>query len=187
LGTSKNVASPRTPPWRPVLAVLGRPDIPAERQAREIWLGASADRGSRLLDDLSQSTLAAACQLAQRSTDASAAVREYDSMSQRAGRVGFAIELGKRALARSVANRSSSSGFATELFSEATAYYASRDLASLVASRGRIETTSAAIDLKKQLREITREKIRALGSPKTDPRGWGHFVQEAVSVLRGGR
>jgi hypothetical protein len=186
VGTSKNVSSPRTPPWKPVLAVLGRPDVPAARQTREIWLGASGDRGSRLVDDFSQPTLADACQLAQRATNVIAALREYDAISKRAGQVGFAIELGKKALARTVANRSGAEGFAAELFSEATAYYASRDLPSLVASRGRVETTSAAIELKNQLRETTRATVRALGQPRTDPGGWSDFVRNAVAALRSG-
>lgn len=45
MGTSKNVASPDTPPWKMALAALGRPNIPVTKQNREIWRSVHAERG----------------------------------------------------------------------------------------------------------------------------------------------
>jgi hypothetical protein len=167
--------------------VLGRTDVPADRQLREIWLGAYGDRGSRLVDDFSQDSLAVACDLAARTTDVSAALQRYDARSQRDAQVGLAIELGRRALAKSVSRQTGALGFASELFAEATAYYASRDLPSLVAAKGRVETSSAAIQLKQELRELTRTAVSASGIPPTDSEGWSRFVESTLRSLRGGR
>src|SRR5690348_6514649 len=110
MGTSKNVRSPDSPPWRPFLAVVGRPDISVERQARELWRAAYADRGPRLEDDFSQSTLAVACRIASTGRNVQAALREYDAANQRERRVGLGIEIGRRALARSVARGTGAAG-----------------------------------------------------------------------------
>ena len=36
MGTSKNVASPDTTPWKPALAVLGRKNVPPARQLQGV-------------------------------------------------------------------------------------------------------------------------------------------------------
>lgn len=185
MGTSKSTPSPNTPPWRPVRAVLGREDVPAERQVSEIWLGALAERGGRLIDDFSQPSLAAACGFADSGDSLHSALEKYDGMNERDGRAGLAVELGRRALARCSAKEGRGVDFAAELFSEAASYYASRDLSSYVAAPGRVETTSDAITLKRKLRAITAEKVRAAGKPPADPQGWGRYVEAVLSRLRG--
>src|SRR5271154_2866961 len=103
MGTSKNVASPNSPPWKPALAVLGRKDISIERQIREIWRSASAERGLRLIDDFSSPALATACFLAAQSAHVGDAIGAYDSYLSRDHKAGFATEIARRALARAVA------------------------------------------------------------------------------------
>lgn len=184
MGTSKNFASPDTPPWRPALAVLGRLDVPVERQTREIWRSASAERGHRLLDEFSSDALAAACGLAAKTTDVHAASRDYDAYLSTNQKAGFAVEIGKRALVRAVASKLGSQGFANELFAEATAYYASRDLPSFVGAFGRIKTPSQSIQLKSQLKAVTRTVVAASGAADPDPMGWASYVQTVISKLR---
>lgn len=187
MGTSKNVGSPSIPPWKPALAVLGRTDVSPDRQLREIWLGAYGDRGSRLVDDFAQASLAVACDLATRAGDVASALGQYDATNQRAGQSGLAVELGRRALAKSVNQHSGASGFAAELFADATGYYASRDLASFVSAPGRVKTTSDAIRLKEDLRRLTRNVVSSSGSPPSDVEGWGNFVDSILRSLRGGK
>jgi hypothetical protein len=184
VGTSRNVGSPSIPPWKPALAVIGRTDVSAGRQLREVWLAAYGERGTRLVDDFAQSALATACELAVRATDVPTALRVYDATNQDEGRAGLAVELGKRALAKAVSRQSGTSGFAAELFAEATGYYVSRDLASFVASQGRVRTTSEAIRLKDDLRELTRKVVSSAGRPPVDPEGWGRYVQSVIRALR---
>ncbi len=185
MGTSKSTPSPDTPPWRPVRAVLGREGYPADRQATEIWRGAFGERGTRLIEDFSQASLALACRSVNARESVQSAVERYDAINVREGRVGLAIELGRRALVRSAARQGTGVDFAAELFSEATAYYASRDLSSFVSAPGRIETTSDAIKLKSTLRAITAEKVRAVGRPPRDLRRWSAYVENVLSKLRG--
>lgn len=187
MGTSKNVPSPDTPPWRIALAVLGRKDVPASRQHREIWRSVEAERGPRFADDFSHPTLALACKLASSANNVRSTLQNYDIHLSRERKSGFAVEIARRALARALNAQQGSEGFARELFAEATSYYASRDLPSFVGSRGRIETPSKAITLKAELKEITRTVVQQAGPPAVDPEGWTRFVSKVVSDLRGPR
>jgi hypothetical protein len=168
-------------------AALGRRDVPVQRQALEVWRSALSDRGSRLIDDFSHPTLAAACSLASEGSDVAKALRSYDALLQTNHRVGFAAEIGRRALARAVAGSLGAEGFARELFAEATSYYVSRDLPSYVGGPGRIENTTKAIELKNQLKESTRTLIAKHRLRKVDDDSWTRYVSSAVESLRGGR
>jgi hypothetical protein len=187
MGTSKNVASPDTPPWKPALAVLGRTGVAAPRQLLEIWRSASADRGHRLLDDFATPTLAQACKLASTATNVAGALTEYDHMLGENKARGLGVEVGRRALARAISQKLGSQGFAAELFAEATSYYVSRDLPSFVGSRGRVETMSAAIALKSQIGFATRAVVENYGAPATDTNGWVTYVDRVLRGLQGGR
>lgn len=187
MGTSKNVRSPDIPPWRPFLAVVGRPDTPVERQTRELWRAAYADRGQRLEDDFSQGTLAVACQLAATNRNVQAALREYDAANRRERRAGLGVEIGRRALARAVSRGSGAEGFARDFFADASSYYASRDLPSFIGKAGRVPNTSSAIELKNGIAEVTREQVSSIPLTRTDAEGWASFVKLALTALRGAR
>jgi hypothetical protein len=187
MGTSKNVRSPDIPPWKPFLAVVGRPDIPVERQATELWRGAYADRGPRLEDDFSQRTLAFACELAATSRNLQRALHEYDAANQREHRAGLGVEIGRRALARAIARGTGAAGFAADFFADASSYYASRDLPSFIGAAGRVKNTSSGIELKNAITNVTREQVSKIGMPRTDAEGWASFVKSALMVLRGAR
>ena len=187
MGTSKNVASPDTPPWRIALAILGRKDVPAARQHQEIWRSVEAERGPTFAEDFSQPTLAVACGLASSTKDVNIALLRYDTHISIEGKSGFALEIARRALARAVSGQQGGGGFVRELFAEATSYYASRDLPSFIGIRGRIETTSKAIALKAELKEITKSVVLQAGPPAIDPEGWTRYVNKVVHGLRGPR
>ncbi len=93
--------------------------------------------------------------------------------------------MGRRALARCAAQRTDATGFVGELFAEAISYYSSRDLPSYVGAVGRVPTASAAISLKDNLRQTTKEQIRALGSPQLTPTGWRRHITRVLKALQG--
>ena len=99
MGTSKNVSSPDTTPWKPALAVLGRNNVPPARQLQEVWRSAPFDRGPRLFDDFAAPTLAIACGLAQRRSSVGTLLNEYENLLQHDKKIGLAAEIGRRALA----------------------------------------------------------------------------------------
>lgn len=185
MGTSKNVSSPDTPPWKPLLAILGRSDISPERQAQEIWRSAFAERGIRLLDEFGSPAVAIACGIAAGSTDLRDASRSFTNYLAAEHRAGFATEIAKRALVRAISTNAGAEGFARELFAEATSYYASRDLPSFVGARGRIETVSSSIELKNKLKDIARTAVGSAGQPPIEPGRWAHFTETVIKKLRG--
>lgn len=185
MGTSRNDPSPSVPPWKPALAVLGRNDVPPERQSLEIWRAVAADRGERLIRDLANPTLAQACSLVAERRPVGEALGVYDEATLYLTDVGLAVDLGRRALARAAANRSGASGFAGELFAEAVSYYASRDLPSFVAAPGRIPNSSSALALKEHFRNIARRATIRAGEPPVDRRGWQRYVGRVLTALQG--
>jgi len=187
VGTSKNVPSPDTPPWKPLLAILGRTDTPIDRQTREIWRSAGAERGHRLIDEFAGPALAMACSLSSTSEDVRSATQAYDVYLSREHHVGFATEIAKRALCRAVATKEGEQGFASELFAEATSYYASRDLPSFVGARGRVRNVSDAIQLKGRLKELSKRVVENAGTPSSTPDNWARYVASVISNLQGER
>jgi len=185
MGTSSNQRSPRTPNWRLAHAVIGRADVSASSQSQELWRAASGDQGDALLGGLGSPLLASACETAAKAQSPSQAVASFENTLINEGAAGIFLDLGARALARSVATKSGENGFASELFAEAVAYYASRDLPSYVAAPGRVKNTSDSIVLKEQLKSIARET--AMKVPlKTDPKGWRDYVSKVLQNLQSG-
>ena len=72
-----------------------------------------------LVQDFSATVFAAACGIAESAASPQDAVAEYGRAVSREYAAGLSIEMGKRAIARSVAQRAGAAGFAAELFSEA--------------------------------------------------------------------
>jgi hypothetical protein len=185
VGTSRNDPSPKTPPWRMALAVVGTPDISAARQSLEIWKAVAADRGEKLVGDFSNPALAAACRYVADRLPVHDALERFDRSTVHESSSGLALEMGRRALARCTAQRTDAISFVGELFAEAVSYYASRDISSFVAAQGRVPNTSSSINLKDSLRQTTKDQIRALGKPRLTPSGWKTYITRVLKILQG--
>jgi hypothetical protein len=185
VGTSKNVPSPDTPPWRPVFAVLGKSNVAPDRQLREIWRAASAERGPELADLYSQTSLAAAFRTAMKAASVQEALAAHDNEVRASRSVGFAVEVSRRALARCVAAKTGGVGFAAELFAEATAYYVSRDLPSVLARRGCVGTSSEASALKASILSSAKLSVRQAVTTAPEGADWSLIARQALSSLRG--
>jgi len=185
VGTSRNDPSPKTPPWRMALAVVGTPDVGPSRQSIEIWKAVAADRGEKLLADFANPALATACRYVAEGLPVHDALERFDRSTLHESSAGLAIEIGRRALARCTAQRTDAATFVGELFAEAVSYYASRDMPSFVAAEGRVANTSSAIQLKDSLRQTTKDQVRALGSPRLTPREWKSYITRVLKALQG--
>lgn len=184
MGTSRNDRSPQTLAWRTALAVLGTSDTPADRQCTEIWRAVAADRGTKLEREFSNAVFAEACRLASAQGPVQEAVRAYNEVVRYVSDAGLAVDMGRRALARSAAEKGGAKAFVSELFAEAVSYYASRDLPSFVGATGRVHSSTECIDLKDSLRQITRERVMSAGDPGASAKSWGQFVGRALRALR---
>ncbi len=167
------------------LAVVGMPDVSPSRQNLEIWRAVAADRGQRLVEEFANPALAAACRLVVEGVSVQDALQRFDRSTLHETGTGLALEMGRRALARCAAERTDAAGFVGELFAEAVSYYASRDLPSYVATRGRVENTSSSIKLKDSLRRTTKDQVRSVGSPQLTPREWKRYVTRVLKALQG--
>jgi len=185
MGTSTNHSSPKTPNWRLANASLGNININISRQSQEIWRAAIADRGDSLADALGDPLLANACSLANKYVLPSLAVQEYERSIFIAHAASLFLDLGRRALARSVAKKTGMSGFASELFAETAGYYASRYLPSFIGAPGRVETVSKAIELKEQILNRARETAKTY-SVKSDSQGWKNYILKVLNSLQKG-
>jgi hypothetical protein len=184
MGTSRNDRSPITPPWKMVFAILGTPDVPAERQSMEIWRAVAADRGPKLVRDFSNQHLAEACRWVSEGLSVQKAMEDFNRSTSHESDAGLAIDMGRRALVRCAAVRGDATNFVGELFAEAISYYVSRDLPSYVGSEGRVSSSSDAIRLKTTLREITKQQVRSAGTPKVRPQEWGEYIGRVLRILQ---
>ncbi len=183
MGTSANHPSPNTPNWKLAKAVVGREDVPAQRQTAEIWRAALKDRAAALKKELGSELLGRAAEIAESAQSPTAAVRQFEQLMLQSRAAGLTLEVGKRALARAVADRGGASGFATELFAEATSYYVSRDLPSFVGATGRVQSTTDSIQLKAEIRSVVRDSAASREMGRTDPVNWRRYVGRVVDDL----
>ena len=185
MGTSTNQRSPNRPPWKPAQAVIGRTDVLPEHQTVEIWRAASFDKDTNIGQRLSDAVIANACAAAATAESPAQALRSYDAILSETRAAGLVFDLARRALLRSVAEKSGPEGFATELFAEAAGYYVSRDLPSYVGKPDRIRTASEIIELKKQIQTYTRSIVRDQALPKLSQATWSSYVIRVLEKLRG--
>src|SRR5262245_22973742 len=115
MGTSRNDRSPTTPPWRMAVAVLGT-EVSVPRQSLEIWRAVAADRGLKLLSAFANASLAEACRLVSTEVSVEEALSRFNTLTRYESGAGIVIDMGRRALARSVAEHGDESTFVGELF-----------------------------------------------------------------------
>ena len=187
MGTSRNDRSPSSPPWRPLQAVLGRKDVDTQRQTQELWLAAFADRGERLISDFSKPAMVDLLRIASENPTPQAANQAFDAVVSRHHDASLALDFARRALVRNAAANGGAAGFATELFSEASGYYASRDLPSFVGAESRIPNISGAIELKNAIKAATIEVVKQVEVPAADRISWQGYVSTVIDRLRGSR
>jgi hypothetical protein len=185
MGTSRNDPSPDIPPWRLARAALGRDQFSPERQAEALWRAAATERGDRLAEAFGDPALARACAIADERPPVRDALQGFEAAVSELGAAGLAVDMGRRALARTAAHAGDAADFAGELFAEAVSYYASRDLPSLVGSAGRVQSAAGSLELKGELRRATKARIIGLDAPASDPDGWRRYVDSALRALRG--
>lgn len=185
MGTSRNDPSPNTPPWRMARAALGREQIGPERQIEALWRAAAADRGERLEQAFAEPVLASACAIAGRAGSVVEALNGFDTAVAEQGAAGLAVDMGRRALARTAARGGTAAEFAGELFAEAASYYAARDLPSYVGAAGRVQSAADSLQLKSEFRRVTKEMVGRVGVPATDPEGWRRYVGGVLQTLTG--
>lgn len=185
MGTSVSQPSPDTPNWRLARALLGRPDTPPGNQVTELWRAAVADRARALETELADPLLARAARIAsEQRQNPQQALEQFDQSVYESRSCNFALELGRRALARSVLSGSGSEGFAAELFTEATSYYVARDLPGFVGSPNRVKNASAALKLRAELQNATRE-LASNRPLEPGARGWARYVTATIRILTG--
>jgi hypothetical protein len=184
MGTSRNDPSADIPPWRRARAVLGRPDFTPDQQGTVLWQAAFAERSQALLGELSDPLLARVCLLADQHAPVVETLQTFDNVLYENHAASVTLDFARRALGRAALTEGGARAFAAELFAELTAYYASRDLPSVLATPNKIRTISESARLTHELRKTVLDKVRELGDPSTRPQGWARYVRRALGVLR---
>lgn len=114
-------------------------------------------------------------------------MRRFEQLIVQRHEAGVGVDLAKRALGRAIMTSQGPVGFVGELFAEAAAYYAARDLPSYVGATGRVATTTEAIALKVNLQDIARTAAVAVGEPPKKANDWKKHVQTVIDRLRRSR
>jgi predicted Zn-dependent protease len=157
-------------------------------QVTELWRAAGSDRHAELIATFGDPVLVEAANIAGRANKPTRAAETFDNALDRDAKSGVLFDCARRALVRAVANDAGAAGFGSELFVEAANYYVSRDLPSFVGQAGRVPSASAALELKNDIREYTREAVRAVASSlksgKVATDQWNAFIEDALNALR---
>jgi hypothetical protein len=183
MGTSSNHRSKDIPTWQPARAMLGSNEVDPKFQARELWRAALSDQEAAVIANLSNETVAFACDLAATSQSPIQANDAFTEHLQAADRANLFDSIARRALIRSVVNKKGIAGFGEELFAEAVSYFASRDLPSYVGREGRVTSVSSAIALKEALKSHTADIARKHQLRSASPKDWGTYVLAVLKSL----
>jgi hypothetical protein len=165
-------------------AMLGRTDIEIGQQVEQMWRAAGADLGTYLEEGLAQPAILRGSQLASERLEPTNAIDAFDEYAGEVRAAGLAVDAARRALGRAAARRGGAESFAAELFSEISAYYAARDLPSIVGAAERINSVSGAVTFKRHLKEWVAERVSRVGVPPSEPNEWARYVSDVVAELQ---
>ena len=142
-----------------------------------------AEKGVALMGELTATPFAEAVGLADRPL--AEALPAFDRSVRESRTTSLFADLARRALARAVVTQGGGEAFGAELFAEATGYFASRDLPSVVGSQGKVQTAKDSLALKAALRNEALSRVRQV---RADPRvDWTGYVSAAISALAGAK
>jgi hypothetical protein len=185
MGTSTSHPSPQTRAWRAVSASYRNKAQDAPAIAKIIW------RASRLSGDLGMERLLAApivatcLNIAATSTTREIAAKRASRQIALSGQTGIGAELARRALVQSYAFEDRTEGFAKCIISEATNYFISRDLPSLLGSSTRFTSISDVASLKSEILQHVRGVVGESSPIPADARELHGFVAKVGQRLRG--
>jgi hypothetical protein len=181
MGTSRSHPSPKIPQWQVPREMMGREEVPPSSQQQWLWRAAIAEKGAGLAAELTAPPFAEAVRLADRPLVE--ALPAFDRSVRESRTTTLFADLARRALARAVVTKGGGDAFGPELFAEATGYFASRDLPSVVGGQGRVQTARDSLALKAELRN---EALARMGQVTADPRtDWAGYVSGALTALSG--
>ena len=161
--------------------MLGREGVPPSSQQEWLWRAALAEKGAGLAAELTTPLFAKAVSLADRPL--AEALPAFDRSIRESRTTTLFADLARRALVRAVVTKGGGDAFGPELFAEATGYFASRDLPSIVGGQDRVETAKGSLALKAALRS---EALDRVGQVTADPRAdWAGYVSGALAALSG--
>jgi hypothetical protein len=124
-------------------------------------------------------------EIAIRSTNPTAALREATREIVRSGQASLAADVAKRAIARSFASDDREQAFRRAVFGETTSYLVSRDLPGHVGTDGRNHTVAEGLAFKERLRERVEASVGQVAASGRGQEAWVTFVSNAVQRLAG--
>lgn len=184
MGTSRNDASPSNPPWRMATSLLGRPDIDVVRQLNQIWRAAEADLGPDLEGGFYYSALQEGFRIASAGMAPQDALEVFDTYLNETREASLNIDIARRALVRTCASEGGGGDYMAELFSDATAYYAARDLPGFVGAEGRVRNVSQALSIKRSLQREAVEVVKKALSNTEIRDNWHASTSEILRLLK---
>jgi hypothetical protein len=185
MGTSVNQSSPKTLNWRAVHAAYRNPNTPIERVVTELWRAAANQPQGDLTRLLSAPIVARLGEMATTAKSSAELSRTTAIEIVRNKAASLAADIARRAAIQCVSFPDRAAAYHERLFTEATAYLVSRDLAGFVGT-GRARNAADAVQFKGAIGSHVAEITHAIKAPKTfSARGWDSHVQTVITALQG--
>lgn len=184
MGTSVNQASPPTTGWTAVAAGYVHKQIPPERVATEIWRAAQSEPG--FVDALASPVLFECYTSVRAAASVADAIDGLNGAVLRSGNNSVVVEFAKRAAPLAFGTTDPAHlSWRTNLFSQLTDYFVSRDAPGYVGPNGRFESVTELAAFKKTLKQYVATTIRSLTADPKTPKQWADFVQTALKKVAG--
>jgi hypothetical protein len=184
VGTSSSTPSPATFNWTAASVGYRDAGVPIDRVIREIWRAAQRESEGNWAQLLAQPIVGSLRAIARSSVSPQDAARLASRAIAESAASSLATDVARRALVQAFAPGDRSINYVQALFSEASNYLVSRDLASFVGPGARSNTVAEAVDFKDGVRARVRELIGDVVGAQTSSEAWPDIVRSSVERLR---
>jgi hypothetical protein len=159
-------------------------EISPERVATEVWRAAQSEPG--FVDALASPVLFDCYKAVRTATTMNDAMDALNGAILKSGNSSVVVEFAKRAAPLAFGTSAPVHlSWRTNLFSQLTDYFVSRDAPGYVGPNGRFANVGELAAFKKTLRQHVATAVRGVATDPTTPKQWAEFVRATLKKVAG--
>lgn len=183
MGTSKNYPSPDSPRWRAVKSGYRNKNISESRIASEVWRAATSENLE--LSNMLSSEIVYRCNtIVESSSNAMEAYKTFNQEVVAKKGSSLITEFAKRAIVQSYGGGDPVQNWRSNLVSEVTDYFVSRDVAGFFGAGSRNNNIEEMIAFKTNIRNVVTEKVSSTKAEIKNSHDWKNFVDSTIDRLK---
>lgn len=183
MGTSKNYPSPDTPRWKAVRSGYRNKNIPENRVASEVWRAATSENPE--LSTMLSSEIVYKCNnIVASSSNAIEAFKAFNQEIVANKGSTMITEFAKRAIVQSYGGGEPVENWRSNLVSQVTDYFVSRDVAGYFGAGSRNSNIEEMIAFKSNIRNLVTQKVSDTKAEIRNSNDWKNYIDLTINRLK---